>query len=140
MQTLAIASARAQIATLEAILAQDRDNLKLVQTAFAAGSVARVDVVSAQSQIASDMALLPPLRQELARAHHALSVIVGQTPASELPPDIELAEITLPHEVPVSLPSELAHRRPDILAASRSCMRRPVPSASQNPTCTQRFN
>lgn len=117
MQTLAIASARAQIATLEAILAQDRDNLKLVQTAFAAGSVARVDVVSAQSQIASDMALLPPLRQELARAHHALSVIVGQTPASELPPDIELAEITLPHEVPVSLPSELAHRRPDILAA-----------------------
>jgi NodT family efflux transporter outer membrane factor (OMF) lipoprotein len=117
MQTLAIASARAQIATVDIILAQDRDNLQLVQTAFKEGSVARIDVVSAQSQIASDTALLPPLRQELARARHALSVVLGRVPASESPPDVDLAQITLPLEVPVSLPSELAHRRPDILAA-----------------------
>jgi NodT family efflux transporter outer membrane factor (OMF) lipoprotein len=117
MQVLAIASARAQIATVETILAQDRDNLRLVQTAFDNGSVAREDVVSAQSQIANDMTLLPPLRQELARGHHALSVVLGRVPASELPDDVDLSQITLPLEVPVSLPSELAHRRPDILAA-----------------------
>jgi NodT family efflux transporter outer membrane factor (OMF) lipoprotein len=117
MQALAIASARAQITTLETILGQDRDNLQLVQTAFNDGSVARIDVVSAQSQIANDMALLPPLRQELTRAHHALSVVLGQPPANELPADIDLGQITLPLELPVSLPSELAHRRPDILAA-----------------------
>jgi NodT family efflux transporter outer membrane factor (OMF) lipoprotein len=117
MQSLAIAAARAQISTIETILAQDQDNLKLVQTAFKEGSVARIDVVSAQSQIASDMALLPPLRQDLARARHALSVVLGRVPASELPPDIDLSQITLPLEIPVSLPSELAHRRPDILAA-----------------------
>lgn len=117
MQTLAIASARAQIATLETILGQDRDNLKLVQTAFSDGSVARIDVVSAQSQIANDLALLPPLHQELTKAHHALSVVLGQPPANELPADVELSQIKLPPELPVSLPSELAHRRPDILAA-----------------------
>ena len=117
MQTLTIASLRAQIATVETILAQDRDNLKLVQTAFESGSVAREDVVSAQSQIANDMTLLPPLRQELARARHALSVILGRAPANPLPEDVELSTITLPPLVPVSLPSELAHRRPDILAA-----------------------
>jgi NodT family efflux transporter outer membrane factor (OMF) lipoprotein len=117
MQTLTIASARAQIATIETILAQDRDNLTLVQTAFDEGSAARIDVVSAQTQIASDMALLPPLRQDLARAHHALSIVLGRAPASDLPPDLELAQVTLPPEIPVSLPSELAHRRPDILAA-----------------------
>jgi NodT family efflux transporter outer membrane factor (OMF) lipoprotein len=117
METLAIASARAQIATVETILAQDRDNLRLVQTAFDNGSVAREDIVSAQSQIANDMTLLPSLRQDLARARHALSVVLGRVPASELPPDVDLAQITLPLEVPVSLPSELAHRRPDILAA-----------------------
>lgn len=117
MQALAIASARAQITTLETILDQDRDNLKLVQTAFGDGSVARIDVVSAQSQIANDMALLPPLRQELTKAHHALSVVLGQAPASELPADIDFGQITLPLELPVSLPSELAHHRPDILAA-----------------------
>jgi len=117
MQTLAIASARAQIATVETILAQDRDNLRLVQTAFDNGSVAREDVVSAQSQIANDMTLLPSLRQDLAKGRHALSVVLGQAPASELPQNVDLAQITLPLEVPVSLPSELAHRRPDILAA-----------------------
>jgi NodT family efflux transporter outer membrane factor (OMF) lipoprotein len=117
MQTLAIASARAQIATVEIILEQDQDNLRLVQTAFESGSVAREDIVSAQSQIASDMTLLPPLRQDLAKARHALSLVLGQAPASEMPPDVDLVKITLPLEVPVSLPSELAHRRPDILAA-----------------------
>jgi NodT family efflux transporter outer membrane factor (OMF) lipoprotein len=117
MQTLTIASVHAQIATVETILAQDRDNLRLVQSAFDNGSVAREDVLSAQSQIANDMTLLPPLRQELARARHALSVVLGRAPANELPDDVDLAQITLPLQVPVSLPSELAHRRPDILAA-----------------------
>jgi NodT family efflux transporter outer membrane factor (OMF) lipoprotein len=117
MQTLTIASVRAQIATVETILAQDRDNLRLVQTAFDNGSVAREDVVSAQSQIANDMTLLPPLRQELVEARHALSVVLGRDPASQLPDAVDLAQITLPSQLPVSLPSELAHRRPDILAA-----------------------
>jgi NodT family efflux transporter outer membrane factor (OMF) lipoprotein len=117
MQTLSIASARAQIATVETILAQDRDNLRLVQAAFDNGSVAREDIVSARSQIANDTTLLPPLHQDLAKARHALSVVLGQVPASELPPDVDLAQLTLPLEVPVSLPSELVHRRPDILAA-----------------------
>jgi NodT family efflux transporter outer membrane factor (OMF) lipoprotein len=117
MQTLMIASARAQIATVETILAQDRDNLRLVQSAFDNGSVAREDVVSAQSQIANDMTLLPPLRQDLARARHALSVVLGRAPADELRDDVDLSQIKLPLQVPVSLPSELAHRRPDILAA-----------------------
>jgi NodT family efflux transporter outer membrane factor (OMF) lipoprotein len=117
MQTLTIASVRAQITTVETILAQDRDNLRLVQSAFDSGSVAREDVVSAQSQIANDMTLLPPLRQERAKARHALSVVLGRAPAEELPDEVDLAQIILPLRLPVSLPSELAHRRPDILAA-----------------------
>jgi NodT family efflux transporter outer membrane factor (OMF) lipoprotein len=117
MQTLAIASARAQISTVETILSEDNENLRLVQTAFDSGSVSREDVVSAQSQIANDTTLLPPLHQDLSRARHALSVILGQVPANELPPEVDLAQITLPRQLPVVLPSELAHRRPDILAA-----------------------
>jgi NodT family efflux transporter outer membrane factor (OMF) lipoprotein len=117
LQTLTIASARAQIAAVETILEQDRDNLRLVRTAFEAGSVARTDIVSAESQIASDSALLPPLRQELAKARHGLSLVLGRLPQSELPSDLDFGDIPLPRELPVSLPSELAHRRPDILAA-----------------------
>jgi NodT family efflux transporter outer membrane factor (OMF) lipoprotein len=61
--------------------------------------------------------LLPPLRQDLGKAHHALSVILGRVPAAVLPADLGLDAITLPMHLPVSLPSELAHKRPDILAA-----------------------
>jgi NodT family efflux transporter outer membrane factor (OMF) lipoprotein len=117
MQSITIASLRAQIATVETILEQDGDNLRLVRTALENGSVARIDVVSAQSQIASDSALLPPLRQELAKAHHALSLVLGRLPENELPRDLDLAQITLPLQIPATLPSELAHRRPDVLAA-----------------------
>jgi NodT family efflux transporter outer membrane factor (OMF) lipoprotein len=117
MQAIAIGSAHQQISMVETLLAQDRDNLKLVQGAFEAGSVARIDILSAQSQIDSDMTLLPPLRQELSRARHALSILLGRTPASASVPDIDLDKIPLPMALPVGVPSELAHHRPDILQA-----------------------
>ncbi len=117
MQALRIASLRAQIATVEAILAQDRENLNLVQLAFAAGSVSRLDILSADSQLANDATLLPPLRQELGVARHTLAVALGEPPATATLPELDLAQVTLPSELPISVPSELAHRRPDILAA-----------------------
>jgi NodT family efflux transporter outer membrane factor (OMF) lipoprotein len=117
MQALRIALLQGEIATVEAILEEDRQNRKLVEVAFEAGSVSRVDVVSAESQLASDATLLPPLRQELSVARHALSIIMGRLPADTAPPEFALSEVTLPRNLPVSLPSELVHRRPDILAS-----------------------
>ena len=116
-QAFAIASARAQIAAAQELLDEDRKNLSLVQTAFAAGSVTRVDVLSAQSQLANDQTLLPPLRQQLSVARHALSILAGKAPADWISPDFDLDQLQLPQTLPLSLPSELAHRRPDILAA-----------------------
>jgi NodT family efflux transporter outer membrane factor (OMF) lipoprotein len=117
LQAMMIASTRAQLQAVSELLAEDRDNLKLVRSAFQTGSVSKTDVLTAESQLASDETLLPPLYHQLALARHALAVLVGQTPADWSPPDFELGEIRLPRELPVSLPSELAHRRPDILAA-----------------------
>jgi NodT family efflux transporter outer membrane factor (OMF) lipoprotein len=117
LQAMIIASTRAQLQAVSELLAEDRDNLSLVRTAFQNGSVSKTDVLTAESQLASDETLLPPLYHQLAIARHALAVLVGQTPADWSPPDFELAQIKLPRELPVSLPSELVHRRPDILAA-----------------------
>ncbi len=117
MECLRIALLQGEIATVEAILEEDRQNRKLVQVAFDAGSVSRTDVVSAESQLASDATLLPPLRQQLSEARHALSIIMGQFPANEAPAEFDLSKVTLPHDLPVSLPSELVHNRPDILAS-----------------------
>ncbi len=117
LQALAVASARAQTKAVEDILADDEKNLSLVQTARAAGAVSDVDVLSAESQLANDRTLLPPLNQQLSAARHALAVLVGKAPSEWTPPDFELGRLALPAELPLSLPSELVHERPDIMAA-----------------------
>jgi NodT family efflux transporter outer membrane factor (OMF) lipoprotein len=74
-------------------------------------------LLSAQSQLAADRTLLPDLMQEESVARHALSVLVGEAPADWAVPDFDLSGMTLPGEVAVRLPSELAKARPDIAAA-----------------------
>ncbi|HXQ21430.1 MAG TPA: efflux transporter outer membrane subunit [Candidatus Acidoferrales bacterium] len=116
-QAINIAGTRLQIKTTEELVADDDKNLSLVRTKFDVGKAARTDVLTAETQLANDRALLPPLRQQLSVARHALSVLLGKFPAEWSPPDFDLAQLTLPGELPVSLPSELVHQRPDILAA-----------------------
>ncbi len=116
-QALAIAAAHAQITAVEQLLEEDKKNLTLTQSAFDTGSVSRIDLLSAQSQLANDQTLLPPLRQQLSVARHALAILTGKTPAAWSAPDFALDSLKLPRKLPLSLPSELAHRRPDILAA-----------------------
>jgi len=124
-QAINIASARMQLSAAEDIIAQDTRDLDLVRQTYEAGKAAQSDILTAQSQLANDRTLLPPLRQQLSVARHALSVLVGQFPdewtptntPTWSPPDFELTEFKLPDELPISLPSELARQRPDILAA-----------------------
>jgi NodT family efflux transporter outer membrane factor (OMF) lipoprotein len=115
--SLQIAALHAQIDTVNAILAQDQDNLRLVQQAYEGGAVSNVDVLSAESQLAKDATLLPPLRQQMSMTQHALAVMLGEPPAVAILPDIKMADLELPKSLPVIVPSELAHQRPDILAA-----------------------
>ncbi|HEY3695826.1 efflux transporter outer membrane subunit [Phenylobacterium sp.] len=116
-QALAVAAARSQTADLETVLADDERNVALIRTAIRVGSGTRTQLLSAESQLASDRTLMPPLRQQESTARHALAVLTGQAPADWTAPDFALADFTLPSEIAASLPSELAHRRPDILAA-----------------------
>lgn len=116
-QALAVAATQAQIQTVEELLDEDRRNVDMIQAAFDAGSVSRVDVLSAQSQLASDATLLPALRQQLSAARHALAALAGQAPAAASAPGFRLDRFVLPGKLPVNPPAELAHRRPDILAA-----------------------
>ncbi|WP_026470197.1 efflux transporter outer membrane subunit [Alkanindiges illinoisensis] len=116
-QALSIATTRARIKVTETIIAEDKNTLKLVEAAFKGGSGTKVEVLTAQSQLDADLALLPPLHQQLSLAQHALAVLAGSTPANSTVPVFSLNDFTLPQELPVSLPSELVRQRPDILAA-----------------------
>ena len=116
-QAFLLASARAQIDAVNGLLANDRKNLELVRKAHEYGSVTQVDIALAATQLAQDETLLPPLAQQRDAARHALSVLTGKGPADWVPPDFDLSDFTLPKDLPVTLPSDVARDRPDILAA-----------------------
>jgi NodT family efflux transporter outer membrane factor (OMF) lipoprotein len=116
-QVLLIAATRAQIDAVNALLAEDDKNVSLTDKRRRAGEGTLVQVLNAQSQATADRADLPELNQQLAEAKHMLAVLVGETPAEAQIPDFDLDHLTLPTQIPVSLPSELVHRRPDILQA-----------------------
>lgn len=117
MRAIEIAAIQAEIHTVEELLADDQRNLQMVQAAFSAGSVSRVDVLSAQSQSASDATKLPRLHQQLSEVRNALTTLVGREPGAAMPASFDLAAFELPQQLPVELPSDLVHQRPDILAA-----------------------
>jgi NodT family efflux transporter outer membrane factor (OMF) lipoprotein len=117
VQAVQIATLRAQLKALGDVIEIDRQNLDLVRKERDAGAVPDSDLVSAESQLAQDQTLLPQYEQQLSMAQHALTVLLGRAPSEWSPPDFELSALTLPAQLPVTLPSALVHQRPDIQAA-----------------------
>jgi NodT family efflux transporter outer membrane factor (OMF) lipoprotein len=106
-----------QIKATEQIIDLERDQLKLTEAQAQAGLIPYANLLSLESQLAAVEATLPPLRQRLNQADHLLAVLTGRTPVEWSPREVELADLALPGDLPLTLPSELVRRRPDILAA-----------------------
>jgi NodT family efflux transporter outer membrane factor (OMF) lipoprotein len=117
IEALQIAALRAQIRVVQGIIADDEHSLTLIRGAREAGAVSDMDVLSAQSQTDHDRTLLPPLQQQLSVEQDVLSSLIGEAPSDWTAPDVDLDELRLAERLPVALPSELVHRRPDISAA-----------------------
>jgi NodT family efflux transporter outer membrane factor (OMF) lipoprotein len=116
-QSITIAASRLEIATLQDLIASDEKNLALVRREFAIGKAAQTDILTAESQLAGDRTQMPSLQQQLSVAGHALAILVGEAPGNWTVPDFDINDFTLPRDIPVALPSDLVHRRPDILAS-----------------------
>ena len=103
---------------LTATSAAYADTLRITQNKYNVGVVAKSDLLSARSQLATTQAQATDLVQSRARLEHAIAVLIGQAPAT-----LTLApgpwRLTLP-EIPSDLPSTLLQRRPDIAAAERN--------------------
>lgn len=111
------AQLRAQVAAQEAIVADQEKSLTLSQRQFDVGAIGKTELLSAQAQLASQRAALSPLRLQLSQARNQLAVYLGKLPGDYQASPLELSELTLPTELPVSLPSTLVQRRADVLAA-----------------------
>ena len=110
------ASLRAQIEATEEIIAADRKQLDTVQRQLALGGVSRLDVLTQQTELAHQMASLPPLKKQLQQNRDLLAVLLGQTPDAPLGAQFQLDDLSLPESLPVSLPAQLVEQRPDVRA------------------------
>jgi NodT family efflux transporter outer membrane factor (OMF) lipoprotein len=111
------ASLRAQIRATEDIEKLQQDQLNIVERRFNLGAVTKSDVLSQRTALAQTRAGLPGLQRQLSQLRHQLALYAGRTPESAGLPSFELESLELPLQLPVSVPSDLARQRPDILSA-----------------------
>jgi NodT family efflux transporter outer membrane factor (OMF) lipoprotein len=111
---------QAQIAIAERNVASQRRAVALTRTQLAAGNISQVDLLSAQTQVATTEAGIPTLQISYAENLNKLSTLTGRS-------SIALAAIldkprslpSAPRKISAGLPAHLLLSRPDIRAAER---------------------
>jgi NodT family efflux transporter outer membrane factor (OMF) lipoprotein len=105
-------------ALLEDTVAQYRRALSIAQNQYQAGTAARSDVITAQTQLLGTQAQLINVGVARAQYEHAIAVLTGHAPADlSIKPDKLASAVP---QIPVALPATLLERRPDIAAAERA--------------------
>jgi NodT family efflux transporter outer membrane factor (OMF) lipoprotein len=102
---------------LEATVEDYRVSLHLVRTLVDTGVDSEADVATAESQLETAMASATDVGVARAQYEHAIAVLIGVAPGSFSIPYQRLDQ-KLP-TIPVSVPSDLLERRPDIAASER---------------------
>jgi NodT family efflux transporter outer membrane factor (OMF) lipoprotein len=102
---------------LETTAAEYRRTLDITRNQYKAGTVSQADVVAAETQLLSTQAQAVSTGVTIAQLQHAIAILTGRPPADlDLPPMLLTGRFP---SIPVSVPSALLERRPDIAAAER---------------------
>lgn len=102
---------------LNSTVKQYEEALELNQSRFEGGIASEVDVEQAKTQLQTTRAAAIDVGVARAQFEHAVAILIGKPPAEfSLPP---LPLTAPPPRIPVSVPSELLERRPDIAAVER---------------------
>lgn len=115
--SVARAAYLAEVRATEQLIELQKQQLQSTQVQVQAGTAAYSDVLSLQSLIASNQASLAPLQQKVSQTEDLLATLEGVVPSKATLPDIDLSALSLPAELPLSLPSDLVRQRPDVLAS-----------------------
>jgi NodT family efflux transporter outer membrane factor (OMF) lipoprotein len=110
------ASLQEQVTATEKLVALGEQRAQQMAARYKLGSASRQDMLTAEEDAANAAASLPALRAQALSVRHAEAVLLGRTP-DNAPVPLPLDALKLPETVPVSVPSDLLHQRPDILAA-----------------------
>ena len=102
---------------LNSTVKQYEDALDLTDSRYQGGLSSEVEVQQAKTQLDTTRAEAIDVGVLRAQYEHAIAILIGKPPADlSLPP---LPLTAPPPLIPVSMPSELLERRPDIAAAER---------------------
>ncbi|HEX3913497.1 MAG TPA: efflux transporter outer membrane subunit [Steroidobacteraceae bacterium] len=108
------ASLRAQITATQDIAESQRKQLDITQRRLSAGGASKVDVLQQQSILQNTLATLPGLKTQLAQQRNLLAAYAGALPADFAAPAFNLDSLTLPGELPLTVPSKFVEQRPDV--------------------------
>ena len=114
--TINVASLNEQLKATQTLVDLGEQRSQQTAARYKLGSASSDDALSAEQDAANAAATLPGLRAQLLAMRHAQAVLLGRTP-DQAPEPLSLDDLHLPQSVPVAVPSELLHQRPDILAA-----------------------
>jgi NodT family efflux transporter outer membrane factor (OMF) lipoprotein len=107
----------AQEQLLKSTVTQYEQALELNESRFAGGIASELEVQQARTQLETTRAQAIDVGVARAQYEHAVAILVGKPPAGFSLPPLPLS--APPPSIPVSVPSELLERRPDIAAAER---------------------
>jgi NodT family efflux transporter outer membrane factor (OMF) lipoprotein len=114
------ASLRAQISTTERLLQMEHQLTGLVQQQRRLGTASDLDLLSQQALEAQTAQTLPPLQKQLGQTRDALLALLGRLPSDDIQENFQLADLTLPADLPLSVPSKLVAQRPDVRQAEEN--------------------
>ncbi len=112
--------AERQVGIAKASLASYETSAERVRARYSAGIRPSLDLRLALSEIDRAQALVKQREQQRDAFVRQLEALAGQCPAGEYALAEDLPEV--PEHVPAGLPSELVHRRPDLISAERSLL------------------
>ncbi len=114
------ASLRGQIEATERLVELQHQLSEKVRQQRVLGTASDLDVLSQESLEAQTAQTLPPLRKQLGATRDALTALLGRLPSDEPKETFRLDQLSLPAELPVSLPSKLVEQRPDVRQAEEN--------------------
>jgi NodT family efflux transporter outer membrane factor (OMF) lipoprotein len=114
---VAQAAYREEVQATRELIGLEREQVRLAEVQVNSGTAAYSTVLTLRSQLAATEATIPQLEQKLAQTDDLLATLAGHVPADWNPTQVTLADLRLPGELPVSVPSQLVRQRPDILVA-----------------------
>ena len=111
------ASLREQVEATRKVIDLEKRSLAILQLRFQRGDASGLDVAAQQSQLAQAQATLPTLVKQLRQTEHALAALTGRFPNQPPIATLALTDLHLPEDLPLSLPSTLVAKRPDVRQA-----------------------